>query len=155
MSTKAFLFIASILFISLSSKASTADLFAYNEATVEQQLTVATNAEAEFEANEHNISFIKEKNHLVSLVAESVDVSEKTDVGFLSFAAGCCLGLPGAAVVSLHYYYSTGNLAAGRESLKFGIIGVVVRTVAVAALYYYALSTLEVMDINCTWMIFE
>ena len=137
MKTKAILIIVSILFITLSSKASTADLFNYNETTIEQQLNVVTNAEIEFLGNEQNASSIIEKNHLVNLIAKSVDVSEKTDVGLLSFVAGCCLGLPGAAVVSLHYYYSTGNIADGRESLKFGIIGVVVRIVVYVSAYYY------------------
>jgi len=104
MNTKAFLFIVSILFITLSSKANTAELFNYSETIIEQQLSAVTNAEAEFLGNEQNASLIIEKNHLVNLIAKSVDVSEKTDVGLLSFVAGCCLGLPGAAVVSLHYY---------------------------------------------------
>ena len=62
MNTKAFLFIVSILFITLSSKANTADLFNYSETSIEQQLSAVTNAEAEFLGNEQNASLIIELN---------------------------------------------------------------------------------------------
>jgi hypothetical protein len=120
-----------------TTNASTASIFEYNETAIEQQLSAASSAEIEFTNNQQASKSLVEKYQLNTLVnGENTANANTPDVGFLSFASGCCLGLPGVTLVSLHYYYKTNNSAVGRESMNIALIGFGIRLVATITVYY-------------------
>jgi hypothetical protein len=136
-----YLFYVAIIyfFIDLTPvKANNAEVFNYNQELVAQQLQVATAAEIDFNNNNQSSNSIKEKYKLSNLFSYNYSSQRVPDLGYISFVAGCCVGLPGLAVVSLQYYnQSGGNSSNG--SYGTASIGAIFLLVVIAGIYIYAI----------------
>ena len=119
----AILFFSSIHF----SSASVADAFHYDESQVTYQLSTVSELES---ALNMNAVLSPEQEEAASKMKAVAPNEEPNGYRALSFLSGCCCSISGAAVVSLLYYYKTGDTEVGKESLKYGLFGSAVPVIA-------------------------
>lgn len=110
------LFFSSIHF----STASVADAFQYDESQVTYELSTISELESALNTN----ALLSPEQEAAASKMKAVAPNEEPNAyRALSFLSGCCCSISGAAVVSLLYYYKTGDTEVGKESLKYGLFG--------------------------------